>query len=35
LPAGPGIGVELDRDRVGEFADRYRRDGDFSPYEPR
>jgi L-alanine-DL-glutamate epimerase-like enolase superfamily enzyme len=35
LPDAPGIGVELDRVRVEEFAERYRRDGDFSPYEPR
>ncbi|MDQ3890166.1 MAG: mandelate racemase/muconate lactonizing enzyme family protein [Actinomycetota bacterium] len=34
LPAGPGIGVELDSDRVGEHAARFRREGVFSPYEP-
>src|SRR5439155_19625834 len=34
LPDAPGIGVELDRDRVGEFAELYSRDGFFSPYEP-
>ena len=35
LPDGAGIGVELDRDRVGEFGELYRREGHFSPYEPR
>ena len=34
LPDRPGIGVDLDRDRVTEFADLYRRDGWFSAYEP-
>ena len=34
LPDAPGIGVELDRDRVAEFAELYSRDGFFSPYEP-
>jgi L-alanine-DL-glutamate epimerase-like enolase superfamily enzyme len=34
LPDAPGIGVELDGDRVAEFAELYRRDGFFSPYEP-
>jgi L-alanine-DL-glutamate epimerase-like enolase superfamily enzyme len=34
LPDGPGIGVELDRERVAEFGELYERDGEFSPYEP-
>jgi glucarate dehydratase len=34
LPDGPGIGVELDRERVTEFAELYAREGEFSPYEP-
>jgi L-alanine-DL-glutamate epimerase-like enolase superfamily enzyme len=34
LPDGPGIGTELDRDRVEHYADVYRREGTFSPYGP-
>jgi L-alanine-DL-glutamate epimerase-like enolase superfamily enzyme len=34
LPEGPGIGVELDRDRVERYADVFRREGSFSAYEP-
>lgn len=34
LPPGPGIGVELDPDRVGTYADLYERDGEFSVYGP-
>jgi L-alanine-DL-glutamate epimerase-like enolase superfamily enzyme len=34
LPGGPGIGVELDRERVEEYAGLYRSRGTFSPYEP-
>jgi glucarate dehydratase len=33
LPDAPGIGAELDPDRVGRYADLYRREGPFSPYE--
>ena len=35
LPDGPGIGVELDPERVAGFAELYERKGEFSPYEPR
>ena len=34
VPDGPGIGVDLDRDRVGEYAELFRSRGTFSPYEP-
>jgi L-alanine-DL-glutamate epimerase-like enolase superfamily enzyme len=34
LPDGPGIGVELDRERVDRYAELYAREGWFSPYEP-
>ncbi len=34
LPEAPGIGAELDRDRVERYAELYRREGAFSPYEP-
>jgi L-alanine-DL-glutamate epimerase-like enolase superfamily enzyme len=34
LPEGPGIGVELDRERVEEYAEVFRSRGTFSPYEP-
>ena len=29
VPTGPGLGVELDRDKLEDFAGRYRRDGPF------
>jgi L-alanine-DL-glutamate epimerase-like enolase superfamily enzyme len=29
IPAGPGLGVELDRDRVARAAETYRREGEF------
>jgi L-alanine-DL-glutamate epimerase-like enolase superfamily enzyme len=32
LPPGPGIGAELDPDRVGTYAELYERDGEFSVY---
>jgi L-alanine-DL-glutamate epimerase-like enolase superfamily enzyme len=35
LPDRPGIGIELDPERVARFAELYRRDGWFSPYEER
>lgn len=31
IPHGPGLGVELDPDRVGIAAERFRRDGEFPP----
>ena len=34
LPDAPGIGVELDRARIEEFAELYRREGEYSAYEP-
>ncbi|MBA3432601.1 MAG: mandelate racemase/muconate lactonizing enzyme family protein [Actinobacteria bacterium] len=34
LPDGPGIGIELDRDRVERYADLFCREGAFSAYEP-
>lgn len=35
VPDGPGIGVELDRDKVGEYAELYQqRGGDFAFHEP-
>jgi L-alanine-DL-glutamate epimerase-like enolase superfamily enzyme len=34
LPAGPGIGVELDPDRVAAFEETYLREGEFSVYGP-
>jgi L-alanine-DL-glutamate epimerase-like enolase superfamily enzyme len=34
VPQGPGIGVELDRERVDEYAELFRTRGTFSPYEP-
>ncbi|MBD0290118.1 MAG: mandelate racemase/muconate lactonizing enzyme family protein [Thermoleophilia bacterium] len=34
LPDAPGIGVELDRDRVATYAELYERDGEFSVYGP-
>lgn len=33
LPDAPGIGVDIDRDRVEAFADLYRREGWLSPFE--
>lgn len=33
LPDGPGIGAELDRERVERYAEVYRCEGAFSPYE--
>lgn len=33
LPDAPGIGVELDRDKLEYFAERYRRDGYLSAYD--
>jgi L-alanine-DL-glutamate epimerase-like enolase superfamily enzyme len=34
LPAGPGIGVELDPERVDRYAELFRREGTFSAFEP-
>ena len=34
VPVRPGIGVDLDRDRVGEYEELFRSRGTFSPYEP-
>ena len=34
LPAGPGIGVELDPERVAMYEDVYLREGEFSVYGP-
>ena len=34
LPPGPGIGVELDPDRVATYAELYEREGEFSVYGP-
>jgi L-alanine-DL-glutamate epimerase-like enolase superfamily enzyme len=34
LPDAPGIGVELDPERVERYAELYAREGWFSPYEP-
>jgi glucarate dehydratase len=28
----PGLGVEVDEDRLGRFAETYRRDGQFLPW---
>ena len=33
LPEGPGLGIDVDEDRVKEAADRYARDGQFLPYQ--
>lgn len=30
VPQGPGLGVELDRDRLKEFAELYRRTGGYA-----
>jgi glucarate dehydratase len=35
LPEGAGIGVDLDSELVGEYAETYRRDGEFTAYEAR
>ncbi|HEX5113578.1 MAG TPA: enolase C-terminal domain-like protein [Pseudonocardiaceae bacterium] len=32
VPTGPGLGVRLDRDKVAEYAERYRREGGY-PYD--
>jgi hypothetical protein len=34
VPAGPGLGVEVDGAALREASDRYQRDGQFLPYEP-
>ncbi len=34
LPEAPGIGVELDEDRVAEYAELYEREGEFTVYGP-
>lgn len=34
LPEGPGLGVEVDEDAVAEAAARYRRDGQYLPWQP-
>lgn len=34
VPTGPGLGLELDRNRVRMYADAYKRKGGFSIYEP-
>jgi glucarate dehydratase len=32
-PAGPGLGIEVNEEALAEAADRYRRDGQFLPYQ--
>ena len=34
VPEGPGLGVDVDEDAVAEAAERYRRDGQFLPWQP-
>jgi L-alanine-DL-glutamate epimerase-like enolase superfamily enzyme len=34
LPDGPGIGIDLDPERVEEYAELYVREGELSPYAP-
>ena len=34
VPAGPGLGIEVDGAALREASDRYQRDGQFLPYEP-
>jgi L-alanine-DL-glutamate epimerase-like enolase superfamily enzyme len=34
LPEAPGIGVELDEDKVAEYAELYEREGEFTVYGP-
>lgn len=34
VPDGPGLGLELDRDKVRKYADAYKNQGGFSIYEP-
>jgi L-alanine-DL-glutamate epimerase-like enolase superfamily enzyme len=34
VPRGPGLGVEVDEDAVTEAAERYRREGQFLPWQP-
>lgn len=32
VPTGPGLGAELDRERVARYAEQYQRDGEFSAF---
>jgi len=34
IPQGPGIGVELDRDKLARYAELYKKQGNFSFFEP-
>jgi len=34
VPEGPGLGVDVDENAVAEAAERYRRDGQFLPWQP-
>jgi L-alanine-DL-glutamate epimerase-like enolase superfamily enzyme len=31
---GPGLGVEVDEEAVAEAAERYRREGQYAPWQP-
>jgi hypothetical protein len=33
LPTAPGLGIEINQDRLDDAAARYRRDGQFLPYQ--
>ncbi len=35
VPAGAGIGIEIDREKLGKYHDNYLQRGQFQPYDPR
>jgi len=35
VPAGAGIGVDIDLDKLGKYHDLFRERGQFQPYDPR
>ena len=35
IPQGPGLGIEIDADKLGKYHELYRSRGQFVPYEPK
>jgi L-alanine-DL-glutamate epimerase-like enolase superfamily enzyme len=33
VPSGTGIGVEIDQEKLGKYAELYRQQGQFQPYD--